>query len=98
MAVAAVTVHQGINALTKDRRDADRNGFLTVVQVAKPADLLSRLGVFLISPLLEAADEQHHPKAPNFLRPTSRNALFRYRAFLHFVRYGHLASSWRTWV
>ena len=37
--------------------------------MTKPADLLTRAGVFLVRAFFEAADEHHHPQAVAFDLP-----------------------------
>ena len=60
--MVAVAVDEIILALLEDGGNPHRDGLLPAVQVAEPANALPRLGVFLIGPLLETADEHHHPQ------------------------------------
>src|SRR5438132_8614503 len=66
MPMATVAVDERVLPLLKDASNADRNGFLPAVHVAKAANLLSRLQILLNDPLLEAADQHHHPQTIPF--------------------------------
>jgi hypothetical protein len=57
--VVAVGGNQVVLPLLEDHRDPDRHRLLPAVEVAETADPLSRPGVFLVGPLLKAADQHH---------------------------------------
>jgi hypothetical protein len=112
VAVAAVAVDEGVDALVEDGGDADGDGFLAAVEVAEAADFLflgavgqdAGLGIFLISPLFEAADQEHHSEAVAFELASVGVAVGRRRcgfgpvgsgrvALLYLAGYSHLISS-----
>jgi hypothetical protein len=66
MAMIPIAVDEVVFPLLEYRRYADRDRFLAAVKVAEPADSLPGLGVFLVGPLLESADEHHRPEAVTF--------------------------------
>ncbi len=62
-AVAAIAGHQVIAFFIEESGGADGNGFLPAVEMAEPANLLARLGVFDVSSFFKPTNEHHHAQA-----------------------------------
>src|SRR5258706_9250514 len=92
MAMIAIAVEEIVFALLENRRRPDGQSFLPAIEMAKPADALAGLGVFLIGAFFEAADEHHHPQALALVIAGNRGSYLKSRPFLDFVDNGHVVA------
>jgi hypothetical protein len=66
MTVIPIAVDQLVLVFVVYGGDAYSDGLLAAVEVAKASNALPGLGVFLVGPLFEAADEHHHAESVAF--------------------------------
>ena len=85
----AIAVEEIVFAFLEDIGDADSDGFLAAVEVAKSADALAGLGVFLVGAFFEATDEHHHPESFALLVAGDRGGYLNSRSGIDFVDNGH---------
>jgi hypothetical protein len=60
--VTSIRIDELVFVLLKNGSNADSDRLKSALEVAKTADLLPGLGVFLVGSLFEPPDEHHHPE------------------------------------